>query len=533
MTKAKAARAGIVTALMCGLLLATGCTDSNAGDPGVGGAAGDGGAGGTGGSGGNGGESTPTGAVLDSINSLANGVIGKNHLLLDGARFAASHVARALASAAKTPVPAAMTKTGNDPPCALGSIDGVQFVYNEATNAYEPTGDRAEADGSVSFNVYELMDDTPDTETLIGSLLLTCIGDSDALHLTAILRIDGVHILRAEGDASPDPYAELGSFELTRIQGFLASSDGAQQIDFGASGEDSISRGGNGRSGSLAFNVGPTITASLQYDEKSGAETYYDLSLVGSFDSAEFRFEATLAGTDGHLSGPGGFAREQHVCCFDGRFEDMTVSQATPSCDPLGDYTVTRLSDDELAAIQAGYDALATMYIAVESAAAAMGALADASAKHVLHTPPDCDNLPEPEGDDCLRVPIELWSNPTYDPTFSAIYDELFCSRGCAAGFCHNDGDGELLFRSKHEAYCALVDVAPSALCQNDFSARVVPGDPDASLLVAKFGFEPPCGAPMPIGSRESNDLVTDAHRAQVVAWIAAGAEYNPIRGDP
>ena len=514
---------------MLGLSFAVGCTNGSSGDQGVGGTAGDGGAGGTGGGGDRG---TPIGSVLSGIDSLAVEIIGKNRSLIDGVRFTVSHVGPALADAMQTSVPAATNKDGDDPPCALGSVDGMQFAYNEATNAYEPTSDRAEPDGSVSFSVYEIADDTPDTETLIGSLFLSCAGDSEEAHVTAMLRVDGVDIIRAEGDASPDPRAELGSFDITQIQGFLASSDGAQQIDFGASGEDSISRGGDGRSGSLAFNVGPTITASLQYDEQSGAETHYDLSLIGSFDSAEFCFEATLAGTDGRLSGPGVFAREQHVCCFDGRFEDMAVSQATPSCDPLGDSTATPLLDDELAAIQAGYHALTTMYVAVESAAVAMGALADASAKHILHTPPDCDNLPEPEGDDCLGVPIELWINPTYDPSFSAIYDELFCSRGCAAGFCHNDGDGGLLFRSKQEAYCALVDVAPSALCENDFSARVIPGDPDASLLVAKFGFEPPCGAPMPIGSRESNDLVTDEHRAQVVAWIAAGAEYNPLVRD-
>ena len=530
MATARASRVRSAIALMLGLSLAVGCTDGSSGGPGFGGTAGDGGAGGTGGSGGGG---TPIGAVLNGIDSLADEVFGKNRSLMDGVRFTVSHVAPALADAMQASVPTATNKGGDDPPCALGPIDGMQFAYNEATSAYEPTGDRAEPDGSVSFSVYETLGGTPDTETLIGSLLLSCAGDSEAAHVTARLRVDGVDIIRAEGDASPDPRAELGSFDVTQIQGFLASANGAQQIDCGASGEDSISRGGDGRSGSLAFNVGPTITASLQYDEESGGETHYDLSLIGTFDSAEFRFEATLAGTDGRLSGPGVFDREQHVCCFDGRFEDMTVSQATPSCDPLGDYTGTPLLDDELAAIQAGYDALTTMYVAVESAAVAMGALADASARHVLHTPPDCDNLPEPEGNDCLSVPIELWSDPTYDPTFSAIYDELFCSRGCALGSCHNDGVGELLFRSKQEAYCALVDVTPSALCENDFSARVRTGDPDASLLVAKFGFEPPCGSPMPIGSRESNDLITDEHRAQVVAWIAAGAEYNRLGGDP
>ena len=274
------------------------------------------------------------------------------------------------------------------------------------------------------------------------------------------------------------------------------------------------------------------MSAILRYDEGSGGETHHDLSLIGTFESEEFRFEAMLMGTDGSLSGPGILGGEQQVCCFDGRFADMAVSQANSACSPVGDYTITPLLDEELAALEVGYDSLNRLYIAVESAAVAMGALAQASAKHVAHTPPDCDTLPEPKTDDCLTVPIELWSNPSYDPTFSAIYDELFCSRGCAAGMCHRDGDGGLLFRSKQEAYCALVNVPPSALCENDFIARVVPRDPEGSLLMAKFGFDPPCGAPMPIGSRESNDLITDAHRAQVTTWIATGAEYNPVLTD-
>lgn len=524
--KARANTVRTVTALMLGLSFAVGCTSGSSGDQGVGGTAGNGAAGGTGGEGDSG---TPIGSVLSGIDSLADEIFGENRLLIDGLRFTASHVGPALADAMQTSVPASTNKGGDDPPCALGSVDGMRFAYNAATSAYEPTGERSEPDGSVRFSVYKTINDAPDTETPIASLLLSCAGDSQAARVTATLQVDGVDIIRAEGDGSQDPRAELGSFDVTQVQGFLASADGIQRVDFGASGDDSISRGSDGRSGSLTLNVEPTLTAGLQYDEESGGETRYALSLIGSVDSAEFRFEVTLAGTDGRLSGPGVFDSEQHVCCFDGRFEDMTVSPGTPSCEPLGDHTTTPLSDDELAAIQAGSDALTEMYNAVESAAVAMGALADASAKHVLHTPPDCDNLPEPQGDDCSTVPFELWTNPTYDPTFSAIYDELFCARGCSTGFCHRDGDGGLLFRSKQEAYCALVGVTPSALCENDFSARVVPGDPDASLLVAKFGFEPPCGSPMPIGSRESNDLVTAEHRAQVVAWIAAGAEYNPI----
>jgi hypothetical protein len=523
-TTARAARTGRAATLTLALVVAASCGGGSV-EPGHGGASG---SPGTGGVGGDEVEPTRLGPVLDDLNGLTQQIVGKNRRLLDGLRFATARVARTLGDVSPAD-PAASGEGSRDSACVLGPIDGATFAYNSSSSAYEATDDPPGPAGSVSFRIYEVVDGVPNGETPIASLLLTCHGDVHAAHLTSTLHADGADILHTEGNASPDPSKDRDWFAISNLEGFLVGPNGDPRVGIGPSGEDFLSSVADQRLGSLEFVFGPTLAAHLQYEEQRSNETRYDVRLIGSYESVEFRFEANLVGTDGRFSGPGVLGGEQHVCCFDGPFDDATVSQASPSCRQGGEYEAIPLLDEELQAIQAAHDALTEMYLAVESAATAMGALAYASAKYVLHAPPDCDDLPEPDGNDCLSVPIELSTDPTYAPTFSAIYDELFCSRGCGVGICHADGDGGLLFRSKQQAYCALVDVAPSALCENDFMARVVPGDPDASLLVAKLGFEPPCGTPMPIGSRESNDLVTDEHRAQVVAWIAAGAEYNPM----
>ena len=172
MAKARTAWFRIATALMFALWLAVGCTDSNAGEQGVGGAGGDAGAGGTGG---NGVEGSSIGPVLGGVNEAAEAVLAENRSLLDGLRFAASYVARTLADAPMTAVSTIGEQGGDDPPCILGAVDGMQFIYNEATGAYETSGDGTGPGGTVRFSVYEIVDDAPDTESPIGSLVLSCV----------------------------------------------------------------------------------------------------------------------------------------------------------------------------------------------------------------------------------------------------------------------------------------------------------------------------------------------------------------------
>ena len=308
MVKARTAWFRIATALIFALWLAVGCTDSNAGEQGVGGAGGDAGAGGTGG---NGVEGSSIGPVLGGVNEVTEAVIAENRLLLDALRFAASCVRRTLADAPMTAAATTRQKGGDGPPCILGGIDGMQFIYNEATGAYETSGDGTGPGGTVRFSVYEIVDDAPDAESLIGSLVLSCLGDSAAAHLTANLQVGGVVIVRAEGDARLDPRA--GPSVRSTSRGFRRSLRARTALDesiLAALGKDFFDFARRRWPHGL-YRIRPWVhdeRESPRYDEGSGGETHRDsISVsIGTFElQRQFRFEAMLTGTDGSLSGPG------------------------------------------------------------------------------------------------------------------------------------------------------------------------------------------------------------------------------------
>lgn len=109
------------------------------------------------------------------------------------------------------------------------------------------------------------------------------------------------------------------------------------------------------------------------------------------------------------------------------------------------------------------------------------------------------------------------------EPGFDAIYSEVIASAGCTLGLCHGEGatGGGLDLQPQQDAYEDLVGVASdSRLCGSLGLTRVVPGDPQRSLLWLKLGPSPPCGIQMPPGA-----LLPVEQREQVERWIEAGAQ--------
>jgi polyvinyl alcohol dehydrogenase (cytochrome) len=110
--------------------------------------------------------------------------------------------------------------------------------------------------------------------------------------------------------------------------------------------------------------------------------------------------------------------------------------------------------------------------------------------------------------------------NPSYEPTFDAIYTEIFKTMGCTETFCHGK-EGKLGLETPEEAYKQLFEVkAAGDLCIKTDLERIKPGAPDDSLLVAKLKADPPCGVRMPVGG-----TLSDKQMAQIKAWIEAGAK--------
>jgi hypothetical protein len=109
---------------------------------------------------------------------------------------------------------------------------------------------------------------------------------------------------------------------------------------------------------------------------------------------------------------------------------------------------------------------------------------------------------------------------PVSGDTFTEIYDDIFVGTGCAGGGCHGSGAGNLSMATKEISYEALVNVpAAGAPCASSGLIRVVPEDPDASLLMDKISGDPSCGDTMPIAGS-----LTEEQIARIRSWIERGA---------
>jgi outer membrane protein assembly factor BamB len=110
--------------------------------------------------------------------------------------------------------------------------------------------------------------------------------------------------------------------------------------------------------------------------------------------------------------------------------------------------------------------------------------------------------------------------------TFTAVYDQVLFGGGCASAFCHGASAGNLPMGTRAQAYQSLVGVtAAGDACGSTGLRRVVPGDPNGSLLITKITLSNPgCGTVMPPGAGVS---VPPDQVALVRSWIAAGALDN------
>jgi len=111
------------------------------------------------------------------------------------------------------------------------------------------------------------------------------------------------------------------------------------------------------------------------------------------------------------------------------------------------------------------------------------------------------------------------------EPTWPAIYERIVRT-SCAFSLCHDDetAAGALDMSTADIAYEALLGPAAGRLCTGFGGARVVAGEPDASLLMHKLvgntGDGPVCGKRMP----SAGNYLSESRIDSVREWIAAGA---------
>jgi hypothetical protein len=123
-------------------------------------------------------------------------------------------------------------------------------------------------------------------------------------------------------------------------------------------------------------------------------------------------------------------------------------------------------------------------------------------------------------------------SGLTYAPTFKAVYGEIL-QPTCAVAFCHQGPINPMPLVDQATAYMQTVNADANGPYCSGMGKRVVPGDPGASLLVAKIdwpeGGIPICGAPMPGPGRgtQGGDRLDPKQIAQIKSWITMGAKND------
>jgi hypothetical protein len=107
-------------------------------------------------------------------------------------------------------------------------------------------------------------------------------------------------------------------------------------------------------------------------------------------------------------------------------------------------------------------------------------------------------------------------------PTWTNLYGFVFWS--CKNGGCHGSGLAGVNFATKDGAWESLVGMPanPKYMCSQLGKERVVPGEPDNSLLYLKLDINAPCGQQMPPGG-----ALTDAAISRVRDWIMLGAKND------
>jgi hypothetical protein len=131
-------------------------------------------------------------------------------------------------------------------------------------------------------------------------------------------------------------------------------------------------------------------------------------------------------------------------------------------------------------------------------------------------------------------------NTPSGPNSFTQVYETVI-QPNCTSSFCHYNGVGirysALDMSSRVYAYWSLVGQPCAGPSCSENGTRVVPGNPDASIMYLKISETmPPCGSQMPADpgvltaqgtSVFSGTALPDDQQQLIHDWIQAGAQNN------
>ena len=153
--------------------------------------------------------------------------------------------------------------------------------------------------------------------------------------------------------------------------------------------------------------------------------------------------------------------------------------------------------------------------------------------------PDDAGGTPDPTPEDVWAM--DTWTEPDAAPdvagpedtaggdvvSFATVFSEILKPMGCTAGYCHAGHAGGMLMDSLESAYQNLVNVEASTPTDCDATMRVVPGDPDASMLWIRVrAQEDDCLTADQKMPPFGDEGLSEEHLALIYDWILTGA--NP-----
>jgi hypothetical protein len=119
--------------------------------------------------------------------------------------------------------------------------------------------------------------------------------------------------------------------------------------------------------------------------------------------------------------------------------------------------------------------------------------------------------------------PVQAAAPPVSPDARCAGVEDVFAvfeRAACRTAFCHGAGTGELDFTTPEQLHASMVGVPASGEGCKELTTmpRVLPGDPERSLLMIKLLPGPPCGKIMPPAAVQA---LTEQDLALVRDWIA------------
>lgn len=180
------------------------------------------------------------------------------------------------------------------------------------------------------------------------------------------------------------------------------------------------------------------------------------------------------------------------------------------------------------------------LFIACGDDSGSAGSTARSDAAVWSPTPPG--SIPQSDASLVYTFPCLGERDATNEATFTSVYLDIFCKTSCTNPYCHGSSGawGELDLSSSIEvAYENLVahrtgtnvPADGRATCRESDLLRVVPGQPEQSLLYLKITGNTPCGVRMPPPDEDYSPL-DPAQIEQIRRWIEAGAPLHSAPAD-